>query len=160
MEITFLSTQEPITLELKRQEIAFSDITFEKLHAYMITTQGMQGDLKAAKAQTFKRRNELDEINATLYFKDHRDYLSAGKAWYLPEIVHLKERVRYDSNQSILFKSEDLVYNMQNGIAVSETPFTLDKDGAHAEGRGLVYESRARHVKARDVRFTIEEEEE
>ncbi len=159
MEITFLSTHEPITLELKQPKIEFSDVTFEKLHAYLITTQGLRGDLRARKAQTFKTRDELEEVNATLFFSDHRDYIRAGKALYLPETLHLQEHIVYDSNHSLLFKSDDLVYNMQNGIAVSQTPFTLDKDGEHAQGRSLRYDTKRRHVTAENILVTIEEEE-
>ncbi len=159
MEITFLSTQEPITLELKHEKIAFSDITFEKLHAWLITTEGLRGVLKAAKAQSFQTRNELAEVNATLFFTDHRDYIRADKALYTPEKLHLLDHIVYDSNHSLLFKSDDLVYNMQNGIATSNTPFTLEQDGARARGKSLVYDTKRRYAKAEDIIFTIEEEE-
>ncbi|HHD83652.1 MAG TPA: LPS export ABC transporter periplasmic protein LptC [Campylobacteraceae bacterium] len=158
MEITFLSTQEPITLEIKQSNILFSDVTFEALHAYLITTEGLRADLRARRAETFKTRHELEEINATLFFSDHKDYIRADRGLYAPKTLHLLQDIVYDSNHSLLFKSDDLVYNMQNGIAHSDLPFTLLKDGAQAEGTSLRYDTRRRHVTAENIVFTIEEE--
>ena len=159
LEITFLSTQEPITLELKKSKIAFSDVTFEHVQAYLITTEGMRGLLKAAEAQSFGTTNELSQIDATLFFKDHHDYITADRARYTPDRLHLFDHIVYDSNHSLLFKSDDLVYNIQNGIVTSHKPFTLDKDGAHAEGDSLLYDTKKRFAKAEKIRFTINEKE-
>ncbi len=159
MEITFLSTQEPITFQVKPPRVDFSDITFEKLDAYMITPEGLKAQLQASKAESFKTRDELYDINATLYFRDHSDYLQARKALWQPETLHLTDDVRYDSNHTLLFKSDDLVYNVQSDIAVSGTPFRLEQNRSIVTGTYLEYHAKARYVKADRVTFTTEEEE-
>ncbi len=159
MEITFLSTQEPITLQVTQPQIAFSDVTFEKLDAVMITTEGVKGELRAERALSYKNRNELYRIDTKIYFSDHTDYLRADKAVQRPDMIHFINNVRYDSSHSLLLKSDDLVYNMQKDIAVSHTPFLLQRESSEAKGRYLEYHAKERYVKAEDVTFIIEEKE-
>ena len=159
MEITYLSTQEPITLQIRQPKIDFSDVTFEKLDAYLITTERIKARLTADRALTYKTRNELYDINATLHFDDHDDSLVAQKAIYRPRTLHLINDIVYDSNHSLLLKSDDLVYNTHTDIAISHTPFRLEQKRAVAEGSYMEYHAKTRHLKANDVVFTIEEEE-
>jgi hypothetical protein len=159
MEITFLSTQEPITFQIKEPKIAFSDVTFEKLDAALITTEGVKGQLRAERALSYKDRNELYKIDTEIDFKDHTDYLKADKAIQRPDILHFMNNIVYDSNHTLLLKSDDLVYNIDTDIAISHTPFILQKDGSEAEGTYLEYHAKERYVKANDVIFTIEEKE-
>lgn len=158
MEITFLSRQEPITFQIKQPKIEFSDVTFEKLDATLITPERIKARLKADKALVYKDRNELYDINATLHFDDHDDWLQAQKAVYRPDEVRLIGDILYDSNHTLLFKSDDLVYNTRTDIAVSPTPFVLQKDGSTAEGKTMRYDAKTRHVTAEYVQFMIEEE--
>ena len=159
MEITFLSTQEPVTFEIKHPKIAFSDVTFEKLDAALITTEGIKGQLRADRALSYKDRNELYKIDTQIHFKDHTDYLKADKAVQRPDMLHFINNIFYDSNHTLLLKSDDLVYNIKTDIAISRTPFVLVKDGSEAKGTYLEYHSKERYVKANDVTFTIEEKE-
>lgn len=159
MEITFLSTKEPITLDIKNIKIDFSDISFEKLNAYLLTPEGIKGDLKASKALIYTTRNELYNIDAILYFEDHNDTLKADKAVYRKEILHLINNIYYRSNSTFLLKSDDLVYNIDTERVVSNTPFLLEYNSSQAQGNYLVYDAPLRHVKAKKVIFTFEEDD-
>jgi LPS export ABC transporter protein LptC len=159
MEITFLSTQEPITLEIKQPKIDFSDITFEQLNAYLITTEGLKGKLEASKALAYKERNELYDIYSILYFEDHNDTLKADKAVYRQNILHLINNVLYRSNATFLLKSDDLVYNTDTERVVSHTPFFLEYNSSTAEGSYLVYDAKSGEIKAKNIVFTIEEDQ-
>ena len=159
MEITFLSTKEPVTLEIKHPKLNFSDITFENLDAFLFTPEGLKGELKSSKTLIYKDHDELYDIYAILYFSDHNDTLKAKKAHYKGNILHLTDDITYRSNNTFLLKSDDLVYNIDTEVAVSQTPFLLEQNGSKATGNHLVYDAIKREVKAEDVVFTIEEED-
>ena len=159
MEITFLSTKEPVTLEISHPKLDFSDITFENLDAYLFTVEGLRGELEASRALIYKDHDELYDIYAILYFSDHNDTLSARKADYRGEILHLSDDIVYRSNDTFLLKSNDLVYNIDTEVAVSQTPFLLEQNSSKATGDHLIYDAIKREVKAKDVVFTIEEED-
>ncbi len=158
MEITFLSTKEPVTLEIRQPKLDFSDITFENLNAYLLTKEGLQGELRASRALAYKERNELYNIHTVLYFSDHNDTLQADKAIYRQNILHLLDNIVYKSNETFLLKSDDLVYNIDTERVISNTPFLLEQNRSRATGSYLVYDTRKREVSARDITFTIEED--
>ena len=158
MEITFLSTHEPITLQIKQPKIDFSDITFETLDAYLLTPEGIKGHLEASKALAYKERNELYDIKSIIRFEDHEDKVKADKAVYRTDILHLINNIVYDSNGTFLLKSDDLVYNINKDIVISKTPFQLEHNNSSATGKYLIYNAKERFVKAKHIVFTIEEE--
>ncbi len=159
MEITFLSTKEPVTLEIKQPKLNFSDVTFENLNAFLFTPEGLKGELEASKAQIYKEHDELYNVHSIFWFDDHNDTLRADKARYRQKILHLMNNISYRSNNTFLLKSDDLVYNIDTEIAVSKTPFSLEGNHSKATGSYLVYDTVKREVKANNVVFTIEEED-
>jgi len=159
MEITFLSTKKPITLEIKQPKLNFSDITFENLDAFVFTPEGLKGELEASKALVYQEHDELYDVRSVLWFDDHNDTLQADKALYRQNILHLMNNISYRSNNTFLLKSDDLVYNIDTEIAVSKTPFSLEGNRSKATGNYLVYDTVKREVKATNVVFTIEDEE-
>ena len=159
MEITFLSTQKPVTLEIKHPKLDFSDITFENLDAFLFTPEGLEGKLEASKALIYKEYDELYNIRSVLWFNDYNDTLRADKAFYRKNILHLKNHIFYRSNNTFLLKSDDLVYNIDTEVAISNSPFSLEGKHSKATGSYLVYDTVKREVKANNVVFTIEDEE-
>ena len=159
MEITFLSTKEPVTLEIKQPKLNFSDITFENLDTFLFTPEGLKGKLQASTALIYKEHNELYGVRTILWFNDHNDTLRADKALYRQNILHLINNISYRSNNTFLLKSDDLVYNIDTEIAVSKTPFSLEGNRSKVTGSYLVYDTVKREVKANNVVFTIEEED-
>ena len=159
MEITFLSTQKPVTLEIKHPKLDFSDITFENLDAFLFTPEGLKGELEASRALIYKEHDELYNIRSVLWFDDYNDTLKADKALYKKNILHLLNNISYRSNNTFLLKSDDLVYNIDTEIAVSNTPFSLEGNRSKVTGNSLVYDTVKREVRASGVIFTIEDED-
>ena len=159
MEITFLSTKEPITLEISHPKINFSDVTFENLKAHLITPEGMKGEMTASAALIYKTHDQLYHPNAILYFKERNDTIRADEAIYRSGILHLRHNVRYRSDAIFLLKSDDLVYNIAKERAVSHSPFWMEYNRSTASGKTLLYDAKKGYVKAHEVVFTHEEED-
>ncbi len=157
LEIAYLSTHEPITLEIKKQNMDFSDITFENINAYVLTTEGIKTTLEASKALSYKDKNMLYNIKSHLIFDKRADTIIADEALHQNNTLYLKNNVVYESNNSTLLKSDDLVYNINKGIAISNAPFIMKQTNIDAKGSYFVYNTKEQYIKAKNIVINIEE---
>ncbi len=157
LEIAYLSTHKPITLEIKKQNIDFSDITFEDINAYVLTENGVKTTLEASKALSYKDKNMLYDIKSHLIFDKRADTIQADEAIHQSDTLYLKNNVIYESNDSTLLKSDDLVYNIDKGIATSNAPFIMKRKNFDAKGSYFVYNAKERYIKAENIIVNIEE---
>ncbi len=158
LEIAFLTTHEPITLDIKSSPLDFSNITFEQIQAYILTKEGTQATLKAQKALAYNDRNELYKVDANLYNSSHIDTIKADKAIQKDEIVHLYSDISYESNNTMLLKSDELLYNTKTKIAKSLAPFSLNHKNMNAKGSSFVFDTLQNILHAKYVTLTLEEE--
>ncbi len=158
LEIAFLTTHEPITLDIKNTPLDFSNITFEKVQAYVITKDGMQATLKAQKALAYNNRNELYKVNAKVYNPTHIDTIKADRAIQKEVLLHLYSNISYESNNSMLLKSDELLYNTKTKIAKSLSPFSLVHKKLYAKGSRFVFDTKQNILHAKYIKLTLKEE--
>ncbi len=157
LEIAYLSTHKPITLEIKKQNIDFSDITFENINAFVLTKEGIKSTLKASYALNYKDKIMLYDIDSHLIFDKRADTIKADEAMHQNDTFYLKKNVVYESNDSTLLKTDDLVYNTTKGTAISDAPFIMKQENLDAKGSYFVYNTKERYIKAKNIVVNIEE---
>ena len=158
LEIAFLTTHKPITLEIKNTPIDFSNVSFENIDTYIITKEGIKATLLAKQALAYDTRNELYNTQSTLYNLTHTDHIEADKAIQKGETLHMFGHIRYESNNSMLLKSDELVYNTKTQIVRSLSPFTMQHQKLDSKGESFVFDTIQNILHATYVTLTIEEE--
>lgn len=158
LEIAFLTTHKPITLEIKNTPIDFSNVTFENINTYIVTKEGIKATIWAKKALAYDTRNELYNTQSTLYNPTHIDYIKADKVIQNGEDLHLFGHIRYESNTSMLLKSDELLYNTKTKIVKSLSPFTMQHQELDSKGENFVFDTKQNILHATYVTLTLEEE--
>ncbi len=149
-EIIFLNTTQ-FKSTAKRKNIDYTDISFDKIDSYLITEKGVSSTLNSSKVLKYKDHIELFDINAMLTKNSKKNYIKADKSIIKEEIITLKGDVRYESNDSIEIKSENLQYNKKSKIVSNNEAFTFNSKNGNVKGSNLFYDQVQGIVKAKNI---------
>jgi len=155
-EITFLSTKEPKTLKVSKEDINYSTIEFTALQGSSISKDGISERIVASKVMKFKTHDELYDLNTTFHKEGVQHRVSAARARYQDALLFLKGDVLYENNQSLHIKSEELEYNVKTKIVKSPSPFILTSNKGIMRGDSFEYDMNNAALKGGKMHYNFE----
>ena len=158
-EITFLSTKEPKTLHVSKEDINYSTIEFIGLQGCSIDKEGISARIVAAKAFKFKTHDEIYDLNTSFHHQNTLHTLVANHARYQNALLLLNGNVLYENNQSLHIKSEELEYNIKTKVVKSPTDFALHSNKGIMIGSHFVYDMQEQLLQGGKMRYNFEVEE-
>jgi LPS export ABC transporter protein LptC len=158
-EIVFLTTKDFKDIKSSKKDLEFTDITFENIHSYTITKDGINSNLKASKILKYKNRAVIYDVDADFLHKDEQNNIHANKALLKEDNIHLTGDVHYENNASLDIKSKDLVYNTKTEIATIKSPFILNTQSGAIKGNNLIYDKKNGTIKAKNINYKSTQKE-
>ena len=152
-EITFLSIKEPKILKTSKKDINYSTIEFTRLQGCSIDEHGISQRIIASRALKFKTNDELYDLNTTFQKNNITHQLSATKARYENDHLHLKGDVIYENNQSLAIKSEELEYNVKTKIVKGSSAFKLTSNKGIMIGDSFEYDMNNEVLKGEKMHY-------
>ncbi len=157
--ITYLSLDESIFTQPKSLDENFPVIDFANVESFQITKEGIDAKIYADRVLKFTNKDEMYNVKAHLKKDNITQNISANKATLKDKTLYLKDKVRYENNNSLVLLSENLEYNMSSHIAISNSAFTLTSKQGVSKGEGFRYDSKNALFEASSVEFIIKEVE-
>ena len=152
-EIVFLTTKDFKDIKSSKKDLEFTDITFENMHGYTITKEGINSELKASKLLKYQNRVIVYDVDTDFLHKDEQNRIHANKALLKEDNIHLTGDVHYENNTSLDIKSKDLVYNTKTEIATIKSPFILNTQSGVIKGNNLIYDKKNGTIKAKNINY-------
>ncbi len=156
-EITFLTTKEPKVFEELKQDINFTDITFDHIRAFLVTEEGVTGEVTAAKVKKYATFSELFDTDARFVNRGELDHLRSDYTRFENDLFTFSDHVLFENNASLKIKSHKITYDIRKRIAISHTPFTLTSPEGNATGDKLFYDRMRGIIQADHIKFVIDE---
>jgi len=152
-EIIFLNTNKFKDTSKRKNNLDYTDISFNNIDSYLITKDGVSSTLKASKVLKYKDRIDLFDINAMVTKNSKKSYIKADKSSIKEDIINLTGDVKYEDNNSIEIKSENLVYNKKSKIVTNKEPFVFNSKQGDINGNNLYFDQENGIVKAKNIRY-------
>ncbi len=156
-EIVFLTTKDFKDSSNGRKDIDFTDITFENIHSYHVTKEGLRAKLEASKVLKYKEHAKIYDIKTEFTHKNRQNNIKANEALLKGDTIHLLGDVNYEDNASLEIKSEDLLYNTKTKIVTIDVPFRLTSQSGNVVGTNLIYDQKNGTIKAKNIKYESEQ---
>lgn len=152
-EIVFLTTKDFKDGNTHRENLDFTDISFENIHSYLVTKEGCDSKLEATQLLKYKAHVEVYDVKTEFLHKNQQNNIQAKKAILKGDLIHLIGDVNYENNASLEVKSEDLVYNTKTKISTTDTSFILTSDQGSVKGENFIYDQINGTIKAQNIHY-------
>ena len=152
-EVVFLTTKDFKDSTHTRQDLDFTDISFENINSYLVTQEGCNSKLEASKLLKYKDHAKVYDVKTEFLHQNQQNNIQSKKATIKGDIIHLMGDVNYENNSSLHVKSEDLVYNTKTKVSIIKTPFTLTSDRGTVKGNNFIYDQINGTIKAKNINY-------
>jgi LPS export ABC transporter protein LptC len=141
----------PIKLsQMNSKEFSLIDSTNMKI--YKIDESSLKSTLYAKDAHQFKDRIEFEDVEYIKNMKDNKEYLDSKYATYKENIITLTQNVLFKTDDGVKFKTAKAIIEEKSDTLKSDGKFTLSKDGSYVNGVKLIYNSKTKKVKAKNIK--------
>ncbi|OQX75115.1 MAG: hypothetical protein B6D59_00210 [Campylobacteraceae bacterium 4484_4] len=158
-EIAFLTTKEPKIFEELKQDINFTDISFDHIRAFSITPNGIEAQVTAAQVKKHTTFSELFDTDAYFINRNVLDHVRSDYTRFENNLFTFSDHVLFENNTSLKIRSHKITYDTQKRVATSHTPFILTSLEGNATGDNLFYDRMRGIIRADHVKFVISERE-
>ncbi len=157
MEALFLGTKEPKIFHQLKEDINFTEISFDRIRAFSITPQGTDAQIDAQKVRKHPTFSELFKTDARFLNGTVVDHIRAGHTIYRDPLFTFSDHVLFENNTSLKIRSDKITYDTKRRLAISHTPFILTSSEGNATGDNLFYDRIKGIIMADHVKFVIAE---
>jgi LPS export ABC transporter protein LptC len=130
----------------------FSLIDSTDMRIYKIDEKSLKSTLYAKDAHQFKDRVEFEDVEYIKNVKKSKEYLDSKYATYKENVITLTKNVYFHTDDGLEFKTEEAIIEEKSDTLKSNGKFTLSKDGSYVSGVKLMYNSKTKKVKAKNIK--------
>jgi lipopolysaccharide assembly outer membrane protein LptD (OstA) len=152
-----LISQNPYSLDLNLNDVSSPIVEFLNVKEYKLSQDGIKLEASADKAQRFKDRDVLYDINILVMQNGSAQTLKSDNATLINNIVYLNGNVRYSGNNTVV-TTESVEYHQNRSMLVGKSPFRAERDNIVAYGSSFSYHIKPGKLNARDIKAVIQTE--
>ena len=118
---------------------------------YELNNLGLKTLMYGKSAIKYSDKYDISDINYTDNSKEYRANMVADKGIYKNNIVRLIGNVIYKRKDGLKFKTQEVIYNKKNRIAISDTDYTMYMGENWIRGSYLKYNSLLKRIESKNV---------
>ncbi len=156
--IFFLLSQEPYFIDIKSSSSDIAKIQMNDVKDYEMNDDKIIRVLSAKKATRFEKEDVLDGVYMS-FLKDKFIYnVKSLHVIYRDDLIFLKDDVEANRSDNISFKTQEMVYDINNKIAKSKERFTYKSKFLDIEGKEFFYDLEKKDIKTGNLHAIYEME--
>jgi hypothetical protein len=151
-----LVSQDSYSLDLENVGENKPTIEFFNIKDYKMTSEGISVYSTASKAQRFKDRDILYDIDVLMMKKDGADRLKSDNGTLKDNVFYLNGNVKYQRADLLSLATEAVEYHESNKTLIGNTPFVFETKEAKAFGESFVYNVNNGQMDAEEFEILIQ----
>jgi hypothetical protein len=128
-----------------------AQIELDRFVVHEVTAGGVKTILAGAHARRFEDRYEVDELNLTDRSEGHLEQMSASKGVYREPLISLRDNVRFERDDGLVFETKNADYNQTSGEVSTAGSFVLWQANDRVDGTDLRYNTKSGEISAKQI---------
>jgi lipopolysaccharide assembly outer membrane protein LptD (OstA) len=149
--------QNPYSLDLNLSDVDSPVIEFFDVKEYELNQDGMKLEASASKAQRFKDKDILYDINILMMQEGSLQTLKSDNATLANNIIYLNGNVKYVGNGTVV-TTESVEYHQNSSTLIGKMPFKAERSDIVARGNSFSYRVKLGEFDARNIKAVIQTE--
>jgi len=155
----FLAAQDPYLANVLKVDTKISNMQVNDVVDYEINSTKISGIYEADELNRYSDRDEFLDFKARILRGNLRHFLSSDKAISQNDEIIFQKNANYENNDSLKFKSDEVIYNTKTKIVRSEANFTITRNGDKALGDSGSYDLGKKQTQIKGLRAWVEEKQ-
>ena len=155
----FLAAQDPYLANVLKVDTKISNMQVNDVVDYEINSTKISGVYESDELNRYSDRDEFLDFKARILRGNLRHFLSSDKAISQNDEIIFQKNANYENNDSLKFKSDEVIYNTKTKIVRSEANFTITRNGDKARGDSGSYDLGKKQTQIKGLRAWVEEKQ-
>jgi len=134
-------------------------VEFYKAIAYTINSNEVEQLIQADKSFLYKDSKQLFNTSVVLRDKNIVNTINANYIEQKDDIFYLKDNIYLENTKGLSLKTQNLIYDMDKKIIYNNSFFTANYLKHKFSGKSLFYDMNKNKLKATNIKFSINTQE-
>ncbi len=125
---------------------------------YEINSTKISGVYKGAEMNRYAKVDVVNNFDSVFLRGKQTHYMRSDKANLQGDIIKFVSNAKYENNESMVFSSQEILYNKKNKTISSKVPFVATQNTDKITGKSADYDLNKKQLSAKGIKAWIEQE--